>query len=487
MDVSALNLAIGGAVPGKGAIAAPDAVAVDGVMFAKLLSGLGVTEQQVAVPEAVASGDLIPLDGSPVDGEAPPADPALLPVGTPVAAAAAKTAKGHAVKDATADDAEPADSEAPTTASLGLPPLLAALIAPTLAQAAPAPQDGSIRAQPAPAGTVITPATLLADVSSSAAAQPPAAAAATSDFASAPSAAAPSAPPADDTDSAVAVITAAIALPKAVLTAAPGSSAAASPAAAAVSSLAIEPKATHGVPAAAVAAPAPLPLPASPLPTSRRLPSGQTDGLDAAAPATARAKSDRIVDTVAPFTPASISSVPPVGPAFDRAETNPTTAAAEPAPAGEPLIEAQLDMAHEGEWLDQLTRDIVRSASSEGSLRFRLNPEHLGSLQVEVTQGQAGASVRLTADTEQARSLIADARPQLIAEARAQGVRIAEAHVDLGRHGEGQGQSAAQSQTGTGGRSGREFPAQEYLTSWQPESAEEEASLSRRSSAERYA
>ena len=144
-------------------------------------------------------------------------------------------------------------------------------------------------------------------------------------------------------------------------------------------------------------------------------------------------------------------------------------------------------MAHEGEWLDQLTRDIVRTASAEGSLRFRLNPETLGSLQVEVTQGQAGASVRLTADTEQARSLIADARPQLIAEARAQGVRIAEAHVDLGGQGQSQGQFAGQSPAGHGGRGGRDVPAQEYLTSWQPESVEEEAAPPRRSAAERYA
>jgi hypothetical protein len=101
--------------------------------------------------------------------------------------------------------------------------------------------------------------------------------------------------------------------------------------------------------------------------------------------------------------------------------------------SAELLIEHQLDMAHEGEWLDQLARDITRSAGSDSSpLRFRLNPENLGSLRVEISQDRNGAAVRLTTDTEAARTIIADAQPRLIAEARAQGIRISETHVELG-------------------------------------------------------
>ena len=153
-------------------------------------------------------------------------------------------------------------------------------------------------------------------------------------------------------------------------------------------------------------------------------------------------------------------------------------ASIEATPAAEIILERQLDFAHEGEWLDQLAKDIARTGG-DGQLRFRLNPEHLGSLHVELTQGAAGASVRLTADTEAARTIIADARPQLIAEARAQGVRIAEAHVDLG--------SGSQSQAGQGQRDGRELPERTYLTSWKPESAEETTTPPRRSTSERYA
>jgi flagellar hook-length control protein FliK len=104
---------------------------------------------------------------------------------------------------------------------------------------------------------------------------------------------------------------------------------------------------------------------------------------------------------------------------------------AAPLPA-EMLAEHQLDLASDGAWLDQLARDIAGAGEEGAPLRFRLNPEMLGSLRVEIRQEQSGAAVRLTAETEAARAIIADAQPRLVAEARAQGVRIAETHVDLG-------------------------------------------------------
>ena len=48
--------------------------------------------------------------------------------------------------------------------------------------------------------------------------------------------------------------------------------------------------------------------------------------------------------------------------------------------------------------------------------------------------------MRLTVETEAARQLLTDAQPRLAAEARAQGVRIAETHVEMsssGRHAPG--------------------------------------------------
>lgn len=103
----------------------------------------------------------------------------------------------------------------------------------------------------------------------------------------------------------------------------------------------------------------------------------------------------------------------------------------QPQDVAQQLIEHELDLAQDSEWLDQLARDIARGGSSEGPMRFRLHPQTLGHLQVEVAQRDNGAAIRLTVDTEAARTIVADAQPRLIAEARAQGVRVAETHVDL--------------------------------------------------------
>jgi flagellar hook-length control protein FliK len=102
--------------------------------------------------------------------------------------------------------------------------------------------------------------------------------------------------------------------------------------------------------------------------------------------------------------------------------------------------ERKLDLARDTEWLDRLARDIARAGSNDTPLRFRLHPQTLGSLHVELQQGDHGTAVRLTVETEAARQILADAQPRLTAEARAQGVRIAETHVDLsgsGRHAPG--------------------------------------------------
>lgn len=103
---------------------------------------------------------------------------------------------------------------------------------------------------------------------------------------------------------------------------------------------------------------------------------------------------------------------------------------AQPRETAAPAPDRALDLAGDA-WLDRLARDIAQAAGNEGTIRFRLHPQTLGHLRVELSQGDRGTSVRLTADTEQARSILADAQPRLVAEARAQGVRIAEAHVDL--------------------------------------------------------
>ena len=103
--------------------------------------------------------------------------------------------------------------------------------------------------------------------------------------------------------------------------------------------------------------------------------------------------------------------------------------------------------AKDGEWLDRLARDIARTANHDAQLKFQLNPEHLGSLRIELTNAADGTAIRMTADTDAARNILVDAQPRLLAEARAQGLRISESHVDLGHHGSQQGRREDQFET----------------------------------------
>ncbi len=98
---------------------------------------------------------------------------------------------------------------------------------------------------------------------------------------------------------------------------------------------------------------------------------------------------------------------------------------------GQVLAAQVLNLAGGSEWLDQLTHEIGRATDGSGPLRFRLTPESLGELKVEISHSDRGAVVRMTVGTEAAHAALADAQPKLAAEARAQGVRIAETQVDL--------------------------------------------------------
>jgi flagellar hook-length control protein FliK len=136
----------------------------------------------------------------------------------------------------------------------------------------------------------------------------------------------------------------------------------------------------------------------------------------------------------------------------------------------------QLDLAKQGAWLDGLARDIASAGDSSGTLKFQVAPQNLGPVSVEVRRGDDGSAVTITASDEAARAILSDAKPQLIAEARAQGLNIANAQVDLGSStsGSGGGQqpdsqqqqrggsshqpqnSGFSAQTGAGGDSGRQ-------------------------------
>jgi flagellar hook-length control protein FliK len=121
----------------------------------------------------------------------------------------------------------------------------------------------------------------------------------------------------------------------------------------------------------------------------------------------------------------------------------------------DPVVTHHLDLAGDSAWLDQLSRDIASSASADGHLRFTLAPEHLGRLEVQMAAGADGTAVRLTTESHEAHRIISDAQPQLMAEARAQGLRISEAHVELNS---GSGGSAGHQAFGNQNSGGRPQP-----------------------------
>ncbi len=94
-------------------------------------------------------------------------------------------------------------------------------------------------------------------------------------------------------------------------------------------------------------------------------------------------------------------------------------------------VEQQLTVAKDGAWLDTLAREIAHSAGGGNNLHFKLNPQHLGALSVAIAHSDDGASIRLTADTDATRNLLVDNQPRLVAEARAQGLRISDTQVDV--------------------------------------------------------
>jgi flagellar hook-length control protein FliK len=114
-------------------------------------------------------------------------------------------------------------------------------------------------------------------------------------------------------------------------------------------------------------------------------------------------------------------------------------------PKGDAVVEQTLTVARDGAWLDTLARDIANSAGNDGNLQFKLEPQNLGALTVAISQSEDGASIRMTADNDTTRNLLLDAQPKLIAEARAQGLKVSDTHVDLKQdQNQSQNQSANQ-------------------------------------------
>ena len=170
-------------------------------------------------------------------------------------------------------------------------------------------------------------------------------------------------------------------------------------------------------------------MPAAPVPST----------VDAKIPAAAREIDRTDIPASAPDPTGALFASPVLQ---SSAPADPVAASRAPDTA----IHRELSMAHDGQWLDTLARDIAAAAGKDGQMSFRLDPRHLGSLTVHISHSQDGASIRMSADTEAARQMLSDAQPRLAAEARAQGLHLRETSVDLGGSGAHQsGQQGAAS------------------------------------------
>lgn len=123
------------------------------------------------------------------------------------------------------------------------------------------------------------------------------------------------------------------------------------------------------------------------------------------------------------------------------------------------LSQQVLDMSGGDAWIDQIARDISQTAGKDGTMRFRLAPETLGELKVEISHSERGAHVRLNVSSETAQQALAAAEHKLTAEARAQGVRIAETEINF---------TGGQSQSRDASAFGREQAQQQAQASHQP-------------------
>jgi len=158
--------------------------------------------------------------------------------------------------------------------------------------------------------------------------------------------------------------------------------------------------------------------------------------------------------------------------ATQRAPEPPPTSESAGFPAasakGDTVVQQTLTIARDGAWLDRLARDIA-SAGNGGDLQFKLDPERLGSLSVAITHGGDGVSIRLTADNDVTRNLLLDAQPKLLAEARAQGLKISDTRVDLNQN-QNQNQTQGQNQQGQQSPQGQHQPhaqtANQDLSRW---------------------
>lgn len=115
-------------------------------------------------------------------------------------------------------------------------------------------------------------------------------------------------------------------------------------------------------------------------------------------------------------------------PATASAPTSATVSA--PVNLSASLGQQVIDMGAGGQWIDDLAKEIATLANGSGQGSFRLSPEHLGPMRVDIRNGDTGAQVRLTVETQAAETALSQDSDTLKADARLSAIKIGEVTVE---------------------------------------------------------
>lgn len=133
---------------------------------------------------------------------------------------------------------------------------------------------------------------------------------------------------------------------------------------------------------------------------------------------------DLTVDTSKP----AVATAPATASAPTPAAVSGTASA--PVNLSASLGQQVIDMGAGGQWIDDLAKEIATLANGSGQGSFRLSPEHLGPMRVDIRNGDTGAQVRLTVETQAAETALSQDSDTLRADARLSAIKIGEVTVE---------------------------------------------------------
>ncbi|MDE0946358.1 MAG: flagellar hook-length control protein FliK, partial [Sphingobium sp.] len=116
-----------------------------------------------------------------------------------------------------------------------------------------------------------------------------------------------------------------------------------------------------------------------------------------------------------PVQPAAIAPVLPTAPAADLSVS---------------LGAQMVDIGVSGQWIDSLARDIAGLSANGAQGRFQINADTLGPIQIDIHQGEKGASVALTVATDLAEQALRQDGDRLRLDAGLAAVKISEVKIE---------------------------------------------------------